>query len=330
MTGYNNKNNQADRDQGYRELRHALHEMKRMVAYMPDNTTKQRLLNLQSFSIFHKAHQYGIKIDVDHFVNNHDHKGNNMLHIAAAYNRSSTIDYLVQYYNFDINAVNNKGRTALHYAALNQQNAASQALVDHQADTKCVDNLGYTAFDYAWARMMLPIFEPVSVLNQFYDSKASTQAQHADNSGLNSTKRPDSPGDNDSSLEDNTPLEQSFNQPEDDEHNPLQRGYSGQTEDDNSPDDISYTTDNDDDRQVVEIPEPRYTPGGYLDPNDTIAFSENESPYKEWLDRLSAQGSSVSPQDPQFRASSCLDQLGIHNSPVELDSPKTGQTITPT
>lgn len=328
MTVYNN-NNKTDRDQGYRELRHALHEMKRIVAYAPDNAIKQRMLDLQSFTIFHKAHQYGIKLDVDHFIKNQDHKGNNMLHIAAAYNRSSTIDYLMQYYNFDVNATNKKGRTALHYAALNQQNAASQALIHHQADTNCVDKLGYTAFDYAWARMMLPIFEPVSILNQFYHSKAPTQAQPAKNSGLNSTEHPGSPGDNDSLLDGDTPLEQSFNQPKNTD-NPLQRGDSGQTEDDNSPDDISYATDSSDDNQVVEIPEARYTPGGYIDPNERIAFRENESPYKEWLDSLSGKSSSPSKQDPQSRASTGLDQFGIHNSPVELDSPKAGQTMTPT
>ena len=159
------------------------------VALYPDKHYKFMMLNSHEQSIKDFMSMNNKQIDMQNLMQQPvDSQGNTLLHVAAAYNRSETINYLVKQHSLDVHAVNDKGRTPMHYAALNFQPEAGQALHNYGASAYQPDNYGHNACDYYIARMTAPVFEPASVLQVARSKHRHSPHQTDDNNQLSSKK----------------------------------------------------------------------------------------------------------------------------------------------
>ena len=75
--------------------------------------------------------------------------GASLLHIAAMYNRDTAIAELFLANEADVNAENYAGSTALHYAAINNNEAITRWLIAHEANVSKQNVEGDTPLHYA-------------------------------------------------------------------------------------------------------------------------------------------------------------------------------------
>lgn len=83
-------------------------------------------------------------------VNAQDEKGRTALHWAAANNRQAVVGRLIEL-EADIDLQSDSGSTALHYAVKFKYTDIAQALINAGADTVKKDEKGRTALDYVEA-----------------------------------------------------------------------------------------------------------------------------------------------------------------------------------
>lgn len=76
-----------------------------------------------------------------------DDDGLNLLHISASLNKYRSLEFLLQL-GASINLPDQKGRTALHHAVLQESRECFFRLRNHGADEGCEDIYGYTPIDY--------------------------------------------------------------------------------------------------------------------------------------------------------------------------------------
>merc|ERR1711871_335281 len=87
----------------------------------------------------------------DHFRDAYDEtdQHNSLLHVAAAHGNIKAAEMLIKRVVFDVNAVNEKNATPLHYAAARGDSDLCSLLIKHRANVIAVDASGHTPLSYA-------------------------------------------------------------------------------------------------------------------------------------------------------------------------------------
>ena len=106
-----------------------------LIMYNKDYSDNEILLNLN------------LLIENDSILN--DHYNNNVLMLASSSNRSVIVEYLIKTNKFNINQINNDGKSALIMATSKNNIDVVKILLNNGANKEIRDNLGKSALDYA-------------------------------------------------------------------------------------------------------------------------------------------------------------------------------------